>query len=110
MNAKSLKKKSGTDWEKISKMKDTQIDLSDIPELKDSFFANAVLRMPEPKRSVSIRIDKDVLDWYKHLGSGYQTKMNAVLKMYMQSKSGVSRVKTSRPSGGRGKMKVASQE
>ncbi len=67
-------------------MSDKEIDLSDNPELDDFFFSNAGLLMPEPKKSVSLRIDKDVLDWYKHQGPGYQTRMNAVLKMYMRAK------------------------
>jgi len=70
-------------------MKDEEINLSDGPELDDSFFANATLRIPDPKRMVSMRLDPDVLDWYKHQGPGYQTRMNAVLRMYMQAKSGI---------------------
>ena len=87
MKSKVLQKQSGTDWERLATMKDEEIDLSDIPELDSSFFANAILRMPEPKKTVSIRLDSDVLDWYKHQGPGYQTSMNAVLRMFMQAKS-----------------------
>jgi uncharacterized protein (DUF4415 family) len=72
-------------------MTDEEIDTSSSPELDASFFANATLRMPTPKRAVSLRIDPDVLDWYKEQGSGYQTRMNAVLRMYMQAKTGLAR-------------------
>jgi hypothetical protein len=57
--------------------------------LDSSFFENATLQLPEPKKSVNIRIDVDVLEWYKHQGPGYQTRMNAVLRMYMQTKRGI---------------------
>ena len=87
MKVKDLKKQSKTDWERLSTMEDDEIDLLDSPELDDSFFANATLRMPEPKKSVTLRIDPDVLDWFKDQGSGYQTRMNAVLRMYMRAKN-----------------------
>jgi len=66
-------------------MEDSEIDLKDSPELDDAFFANATIRMPKPKKSVSLRIDTDILEWYKHQGPGYQTRMNAVLRMYMRA-------------------------
>jgi len=86
MREKNIKKKSGTDWEKLSKMEDNEIDYSDTPELDESFFDNATIRMPEPKKAVNIRLDNDVLEWYKKQGTGYQTRMNAVLRMYMMTK------------------------
>jgi uncharacterized protein (DUF4415 family) len=87
MKVKSLRKNSGTDWERLSTMDDRDIDLSDNPELGNDFFVNATLRMPEPKKAVSLRIDTDVLEWYKTRGPGYQTRINAVLRMYMQAKN-----------------------
>ena len=86
MKAKDTKKTSNTDWERLSTMDDKDINLEDNPELTDSFFANATIRLPEPKKSVSLRLDPDVLEWYKHQGPGYQTRMNAVLRMYMRAK------------------------
>jgi uncharacterized protein (DUF4415 family) len=67
-------------------MKDKEIDVSDIPPLDETFFKNAVLRMPEKKRAVSLRLDSDVLAWFRRQGQGYQTKINAVLRLYMQAK------------------------
>ena len=87
MKVKNIKKTSNTDWERLSTMEDKEINLEDSPELDESFFANATIRIPEPKKSVSLRIDKDVLEWYKHQGPGYQTRMNAVLRMYMRAKN-----------------------
>jgi len=64
-------------------MDDSEIDSSDIPPLGEDFFKNAILVLPRVKRMVSIRLDGDVVDWYKGEGPGYQTRMNAVLKAYM---------------------------
>jgi uncharacterized protein (DUF4415 family) len=68
-------------------MRDEDIDTSDIPELDETFFKNAVLRLPQPKASVCLRLDRDVLDWFKAQGKGYQTRMNAVLKAYKEAQS-----------------------
>jgi uncharacterized protein (DUF4415 family) len=77
-------------------MPDSAIDFSDNPELDASFFENATLRMPEPKKPVSLRLDKDVVEWYKAQGPGYQTRINAVLRMYMQARTGTARKVPSR--------------
>jgi len=42
--------------------------------------------MPSKKKAISIRIDEDVLDFFKSQGDGYQRRMNAVLRSYMQQK------------------------
>jgi uncharacterized protein (DUF4415 family) len=39
---------------------------------------------PSPKRAVSIRLDEDVLDWFRRSGPRYQTRMSAVLWMYVK--------------------------
>ena len=41
--------------------------------------------MPKTKPLISIRLDSDVLEWFKSQGAGYQTRMNAVLRMYMEA-------------------------
>ena len=84
MSKNSMNNTSLTDWKRVDALTDADIDTSDIPPLDDNFFANAELRMPEPKKVITIRLDADVLDWFKSQGSGYQTRMNAVLRMYME--------------------------
>ena len=81
----NLKKKSKTDWDKLHKMSDKDIDYSDIPALDSEFFKKGELRMPKKKPLISIRLDADVLEWFKSQGAGYQTRMNAVLRMYMEA-------------------------
>jgi uncharacterized protein (DUF4415 family) len=41
--------------------------------------------LPEPKASITIRLDREVLDWFRAQGDGYQTRINAVLKMYVKA-------------------------
>ena len=73
----------------LNAAKDEDIDYSDIPELDDAFFKTAKLVMPVAKEKVSIRFDKDVLDWFRSRAKrGYQTHMNAVLKAYVRSHKG----------------------
>jgi uncharacterized protein (DUF4415 family) len=62
-----------------------EIDYSDIPELDETFFRNAKLVEPSQKEQITMRIDADVLEWFKARGKGYQTRMNAVLKAYVLS-------------------------
>ncbi len=52
-------------------------------DVSDDFFAAAVV-VPPVKMAISMRIDTDVLDWFKDQGPGYQTRMNAVLRLYME--------------------------
>jgi len=85
MKAKSSVRESRTEWNRLKQMPDSKIDYSDIPKLDKSFFKQAKLRMPKRKKSVSLRLDPDVLAWFKHRGRGYQTKINAVLKAYVEA-------------------------
>ncbi len=85
MSVKNTKKKSKTDWKRLKQTKDKEIDLSDIPELGNSFFKKATLRLPEAKSTITIRLDKDVLTWLKSRGKGYQTRINAILRMFMEA-------------------------
>jgi len=68
-------------------MPDSAIQFSDISELDKSFFENAEIRLPKPKKAVSLRLDDDILNWFKNQGKGYQTRINAVLRLYVQTTS-----------------------
>lgn len=85
MNQRTTTKRSQTNWTRIDALKDREIDTSDIPEQKKAFFKRAVLRIPEPKTAVTIRLDRQVLDWFKAKGPGYQTRINALLRAYMEA-------------------------
>lgn len=85
MNASNLKKPSETDWTRIDEMSDEEIDTSDIPPLDETFFANAKLRMPEKKVSVTVSIDADVLEWFEAQGKEFQNRINAALRIYAEA-------------------------
>jgi uncharacterized protein (DUF4415 family) len=81
--------KSRTDWARLDALRDDDIDLSDTPEISPEMFAKAVVRRGlkpvSTKAQITLRIDRDVLDWYKKQGRGYQTRINALLRAYMQA-------------------------
>lgn len=69
----------------LAAMPDSEIDYSDIPELDEEWFKTAVLVYPKPKHPITIRLDDDVYHWFKQQGAGYQSRINAVLKSYVQA-------------------------
>lgn len=78
----------------LEAMPDDQIDFSDIPEMAEADWAKPhyVGLMYRPgKKSVTIRLDEDMVKWFKKQGKGWQTKMNWVLRLYFAShrKTGV---------------------
>jgi uncharacterized protein (DUF4415 family) len=79
-----MSKVSKTDWKRLSEMEDKDINTSDIPELDDSFFQNAEIKVPS-KQPVTLRLDSDVLVWFKSQGQGYQSRINKLLRIYMES-------------------------
>jgi uncharacterized protein (DUF4415 family) len=83
-NFTSTKTPSKTDWKRIDAMRDEDIDYSDIPKLGPDFFKHAIL-WPGPKKQITLRIDPDVLTFFRKRGRGYQTTMNAVLRKYMEA-------------------------
>ncbi len=78
--------KDQTDWEALRKMRDEDIDLSDIPELDKNFWKNAKIVRPDSTQQVTLRIKKSVLEYFKAGGKGYQTRMNQVLESFVKSR------------------------
>jgi len=58
-------------------------ELGDLP---DDFWDDADVVVPEPKEAISIRVDRDVLAWFRKQGPGYQSRMNAVLRSFMEAR------------------------
>jgi uncharacterized protein (DUF4415 family) len=95
MKKKHISHKSQTDWDRVDKSQDKDIDLSENPEVTAEMFAKAILRKGLTpvvrKTQITLRIDEDVLSWFRRQGRGYQTRINTLLKAYKdahQSKSG----------------------
>ena len=76
---------SKTNFKRLKKISDKDIDYSDIPETDESFWSDAEVQFPSTKTHVSIRLDDDIISWFKQFGRGYQTKINSVLKSYIKS-------------------------
>lgn len=83
MNAKDSKRKLATELQRLAARRDEEVDLSDIPELDEAFFREAEWR-PPIKKPVTIRLDADVLAWFRSEGPGYQTRINRLLRRYME--------------------------
>ena len=73
--------------EQIAAVKDRDIDFSDIPELDDDFWRNAVLVEPDRTEQVTLRVKRSVLAYFKAQGKGYQTRINRVLESHVRSRS-----------------------
>ena len=71
---------------RLDAMTDEDIDYSDIPETDDEFWENAEWYIGG-KKAISIRVDEEVIDFFKSKGKGYQTAMNKVLRQYMEAHS-----------------------
>jgi len=69
-------------FSRLAERPDSEIDFSDIPPLKESFWKNAV-RNPfyrPVKQQLTVRLDSDVVAWLRHQGKGYQTRLNSMLR------------------------------
>jgi uncharacterized protein (DUF4415 family) len=80
---------SRTDWNKVDAVRDADIDATDIPSIPAEQFALAQMRKglrPVPvKKQITLRIDADVLEWFKRNGPGYQTQINHLLRAYVDA-------------------------
>jgi len=72
-----------SDLARVDKLREEDIDYGDIPELDDAVFAQPLVPWPPNKETITIRVDADVLGWFRRQGRGYQTRMNQVLRRYM---------------------------
>jgi uncharacterized protein (DUF4415 family) len=80
---------SRTDWTRLEAMDDSEIDLTDCPEITPAEFARGLVRKglkpATGKTQVTLRIDSDVLRWFKDSGKGYQTRINELLRAYVEA-------------------------
>jgi uncharacterized protein (DUF4415 family) len=81
VNKKSIK----SDLARVERMKDSEIDYSDIPPLDKSFYTKATEAWPPAKQQLTIRLDRDVLIWLKANGRGYQTRINRILRAVIEN-------------------------
>ena len=77
------------DLSRLRRVTDAEIERTSPPELKNlppDFWVNAQLVPAIEKEAISLRVDTDVLSWFRSQGPRYQSRMNAVLRAYMQAK------------------------
>ena len=84
--------KGQTDWERLRNMTDEEVERSiandpDWAEFKDIDWSKAELVIPARKVAISIRLDPDVVEFFKSDGPGYQRRINAVLRACMRERS-----------------------
>jgi uncharacterized protein (DUF4415 family) len=105
-----------TDWDRVRSMTEEEIERNaaddpDNPPWTEEEWARARVVFPQGKAPVTLRLDKDIIAWFKSRGRGYQTRINAVLRAFVEaqkprgwpSASGVSsknRVRLNRPQRG----------
>jgi uncharacterized protein (DUF4415 family) len=84
-----LNQATETDWERLAQKTDDEIAREasgdpDFADQDDDWFLAATLEMPKPKQLISLRLDAEVVDWFKSKGQGYQTRINAALLAYVK--------------------------
>lgn len=80
---------SKTDWKRVKAMPQAEVErLADDDEgaLPEGWEGAVVMGLPPRKKAVHIRLDADILDWFKSHGTGYQTRINAVLRSFVQTR------------------------
>jgi uncharacterized protein (DUF4415 family) len=91
-----LSKEQKEDIARLAAMSDDDIDFSDIPLKLDWSNAEIGKFYRPPKKSVTMRLDADILDWLKGYGPGYQTRVNGLLRHAMRSSVGDKTARKSR--------------
>ena len=89
-NTSKRHKTTGTDWDALRRLSEAEIHsgIEDDPEAHatdENFWKDAKVVFPEPKQLVTLRLDADLLAWFKQK-KGYQTRINAILRAYMDAK------------------------
>jgi len=75
-----------TDWAKVDAMTEEELEASiDFAEEGEFDWSAVAVDIPGPKQQLTIRLDQDVIDWFKAQGAGYQTRINAVLRGYVEA-------------------------
>ncbi len=85
---------SKTDWTRVKAMPQKNVErLADRDEdsLPNDWESKVMVGLPPAKQDIHIRLDTDILEWFKAHGRGYQTRINAVLRAFVQTRERVDR-------------------
>ena len=69
----------------VASMPDEQIDYSDAPDRPDAVWMKAAAQLPHTKQQITLRLDAEVLEFFKKTGKRYQSRINAVLRSYVEA-------------------------
>lgn len=75
---------SRTEWERVDGLTDQDLADPENPPLEEGFWTRATF-VPGPTKQVTLRLDPDILDFFKRQGPGYQRRINAVLRRYVDA-------------------------
>ena len=77
-----------TDWERLRREEAAGVEPTKDSDEGEFDWSRAQVTIPRPKQAISVRLDADVLDFFRAQGKGYQTRINAVLRSYMKVQKG----------------------
>lgn len=78
-----------TDWDRVRAMTEEELEASiDHEEEGEIDWSTVQVGIPALKQQLTVRLDQDIVDWFKAQGKGYQTRMNAVLRSYVRAQKG----------------------
>ena len=79
-----------SDWKRAASMTDAQIEAAIAADPEEAGmvmdWGNATVELPQPKAKLNMRVDRDVLEYFRKTGKGYQSRINAVLRSYIDQK------------------------
>jgi uncharacterized protein (DUF4415 family) len=87
--AKLARGEDRTDWKRVAATPQAKVELLADEEdgpLPADWTSAAIIGLPPPKKDIHIRLDADILDWFKKTGRGYQTRINNVLRAYVTTR------------------------
>ena len=92
LRERALRGESQTDWDRVNAMTEEEIERNAVEDYEENFepdwngpiWVGGLPGEVPAKHQLTLRIDEDVIDWFKSQGKGYQTRMNAVLRQYME--------------------------
>lgn len=90
LKAMRVRGEGRSDWAKVDSISEAELERliaedADEAPLPETWPEGVEVGLPRPKAHMNLRVDADVVDWFKRTGRGYQTRMNAVLRAYMES-------------------------
>ena len=75
-----------SDWDRVRNMTEEELEASiDVEEEGEIDWATVQIGIPAPKQQITVRFDTDIIEWFKGKGPGYQTRMNQVLRSYVEA-------------------------